>query len=58
MITIEKSGAKVEELIAEFRKEYGLKDWEFKYEIIKILLLVYLDSFPEKMLWCVFTCLI
>ena len=35
MITIEKSGAKVEELIAEFRKEYGLKDWEFKYEIIK-----------------------
>ncbi|MCB5245087.1 MAG: R3H domain-containing nucleic acid-binding protein [Candidatus Syntrophosphaera sp.] len=32
---IEKSGAKVEELITEFRKEYGLKDWEFKYEIIR-----------------------
>jgi predicted RNA-binding protein Jag len=56
MITIEKSGAKVEELIAEFRKEYGLKDWEFKYEIIKNPSSGLFGLLPKKMLWCVFYC--
>ncbi len=35
MTTIEKTGTSVEELIGAFRKEYRIKDWELKYEILK-----------------------
>jgi spoIIIJ-associated protein len=35
MKTIEKSGTSIEELIAAFRSEYRIKDWELKYDILK-----------------------
>ncbi|MDD4309963.1 MAG: Jag N-terminal domain-containing protein [Candidatus Cloacimonetes bacterium] len=35
MTTIDKSGTSIEELIGAFRKEYNIRDWELKYEILK-----------------------
>ncbi len=35
MTSIEKTGSSIESLIAAFRGEYRIKDWELKYEIVK-----------------------
>lgn len=35
MTSIEKTGTSVEELIAAFRGEHRIKDWELKYKIVK-----------------------
>lgn len=35
MTTIDKSGTSVEDIIAAFRTEYQIRDWELKYDILK-----------------------
>ena len=35
MTTIDKSGTNIEEIISAFRKEYSIRDWELKYDILK-----------------------
>ncbi|MDP2172948.1 MAG: R3H domain-containing nucleic acid-binding protein [Candidatus Cloacimonadaceae bacterium] len=48
MTTIEKTGQSIETLIAEFRKEHNLKDWELRYDILKKPSSGFLGLFSNK----------
>lgn len=48
MTTLERTGSSVESLIAAFRNEYHIKDWELKYKIIKKPSKGFLGLFAQK----------
>lgn len=48
MNTIEKTGTSVEELIAAFRNEHRIRDWELKYDVIKKPSSGFLGLFANK----------
>ncbi len=48
MTKIEKSGSSIESVIAAFRQEHKIKDWELKYEVIKRPRSGFLGLFASK----------
>lgn len=48
MTKLERTGSSVESVIAAFRKEYDIKDWELKYEIIHKPRAGFLGLFARK----------